>query len=191
MKREVTLKDICKIRMGHAFRGRVSSTPGGELAVIQPREIRASGELDTREIEHVDLSLLKPAQLLHSGDVLLVGRGRICAAVYRDECAAHCIASGALFVLSVLPKVDVSPDYIALYLNSHEGRLALSRVGARTTAAFLNRGNVKEVEIPIPDMVTQQSLVALSQSKKRFLDLTARKAAILDRMIGSQFNQTA
>jgi restriction endonuclease S subunit len=191
MNREVALKNICKIRLGHAFRGRVESTLGGELAVVQPRDISGSGALETGEIAYVDLSLLKPAQLLRSGDILLVGRGRICAAVYRDECAPHCIASGALFVLSVNSSVAVSPDFIAIYLNSHEGRLALSRVGARTTAAFLNRSNLKEVEIPIPDIKTQQSLVALSQSKRRFLDLATRKATILDRVIGSQFNQTA
>ena len=189
--RRVALKDVCKVRVGHAFRGRVASVPGGQLAVLQPRDISSSGALVTDEVEYVELSLLKPAQLLHPGDVLLVGRGRICAAVYQDECAPHCIASGALFVLSVLPDADVIPEFVALYLNSHEGQLALSRVGARTTAAFLNRANLMDVEIALPDLETQQRLVALDQSKKRFLDLTARKAAILDRVIGSQFNETA
>ena len=191
MNREAALEDICKIRVGHAFRGRVESTSGGGLAVIQPRDISGSAKLKVGGVAQVDLSLLKPSQLLCSGDILLAGRGRICATVYRDECAPHCIASGALFVLSVLPSMGVIPEFIALYLNSHEGHLALSRVGARTTAAFLNRSNLKEVEIPIPDMPTQQNLVALNQSKQRFLDLTARKAAILDRLIGSQFYQTA
>lgn len=65
--------------------------------MLQPRDIGEGGELRTSEVVSVDLSVLKPAQLLQAGDVLLVGRGRICAAVYRDQLAPHCIASGALF----------------------------------------------------------------------------------------------
>ena len=186
MTQRVTLKDLCKIRIGHAFRGRVSSTPGGQLAVVQPRDISMSGELLPDSVEYVDLSILKPAQLLNEGDILLVGRGRIAATVYLNQLKPHSIASGALFVLTMRDQTAVRPDYVAMYLNSHEGRVALSRLGARTTAAFLNRANLEQLEIPVPEASIQQGLAALNNTKKRFLDLSARKAAIIDRVIGRE-----
>ena len=186
MARRVALKNLCNIRVGHAFRGRVNSIPGGQLAVIQPRDIDESGALRTGAVEYVDLSLVKPTQLLNAGDVLLVGRGRICATVYRDELAPHCIASGALFVLTLNSRAPITSDFLSIYLNSHEGQLAIARLGSRTTATFLNRANLEQLEVPVPAPSIQQSLTALNHSKKRFLDLSARKAAIIDRVIGRE-----
>jgi restriction endonuclease S subunit len=157
------------------------------LAVVQPRDIDESGALDTRKVEYVDLSLVKPSQLLNTGDVLLVGRGRICATVYRDELKPHCIASGALFVLRPKSGAPITSDFLTIYLNSHDGQLAIARLGSRTTATFLNRANLDQLEIPVPEPSIQQSLAALNNTKKRFLDLSARKAAIIDRVIGHEF----
>lgn len=189
MGQGVVLKTIGNLRVGHTFRGRVCSSPGGELAVLQPRDIGEGGELRTSEVVSVDLSVLKPAQLLQAGDVLLVGRGRICAAVYRDQLAPHCIASGALFVISLKESAPISADFLVVYLNSHEGQLAISRLGSHTTTTFLSLSNLEELEIPVPEAGIKESLVALSHSRQRFLHLSARKAAIIDSVIGREFKQ--
>jgi restriction endonuclease S subunit len=189
MKGNTTLQQICNIRIGHAFRGHIASTENGSLAVIQPKNISAEGTLDASKVEFIDSSTPKPSQRLKDGDILFVSRGRLAATVYHDELAAHCIASGALFVLTMLPTAPVNAEFIALYLNSKEGKTAISRLNAHTTASFLNRSNLGQLEIPIPTAPIQQTLVALNQKKKRYLDLTARKAAIIDRVIGYELKQ--
>lgn len=96
-----------------------------------------------------------------AGDLLLTSRGitaesRIgCATVAFDGEAAY---SESLLRLSPDP-TKINPDYLRLFLTSRQGRAALFAATTGSTISNLRPDAVGEIEIPLPDLDTQQRIV--------------------------------
>lgn len=110
---------------------------------------------------------VKPTELerwlLRAGDVLVIeGNGSPeeigRAAVFGGE-VSPCVHQN--HVLRLRPDVlRVLPEYLALYLNSSRGRLALQKLG-RTSSGLvtLSAGRLGDVEIEVPSLVRQQEII--------------------------------
>jgi restriction endonuclease S subunit len=88
--------------------------------------------------------------------------------------------------LPVKEEVPVLPEYLTLYFNSAKGRQAFNRLTERTTIPYLNRSNLEQMEVPVPNLETQQKLIALEHTKQRYARLTERKVELLNQLINHQ-----
>jgi len=180
--------EIADVRMGCGFRSKIEHNPEGNVPVIQPKDITNSGLLQVDDICRVEMSTIKPGQVLAKGDVLLTSRGKFASTVYAGEFKENCVAAGSLLVLTVKAKLPILPEYLPLYFNSAKGRLEFNRLTERTTIPYLNRSNLEQMDIPIPPLETQQKRVALERAKQRYAQLTARKVDLLNRLINHQLS---
>ncbi|MCU0640018.1 MAG: hypothetical protein MUF59_09125, partial [Candidatus Krumholzibacteria bacterium] len=75
------IEEFSDIRIGHAFRSRLSNVSDGNVLVIQPKNILPSGSITFGEDGplRTDASVTRP---LMPKDVLVVNRGRFAAAVF-------------------------------------------------------------------------------------------------------------
>jgi len=178
--------DIAAIKMGYAFRSRIENDPDGHFKVIQPKDISNEGTLLTEEIVTTGMDSVNSSHLLQKGDVLLVSRGRFTSAVYDDQFPNKCIASGSLLILTVQNAKPVLPDYLVLFFNSDRGNYQLHRLTERTTIPFLNRSSLEQMDIPVPNLETQEKLIALERAKQRYAQLTSRKVALLNSLINHE-----
>jgi len=174
--------EIYEVKAGMAFRSRIVHCPTGNITVLQPKDIGDDGVLQGGDLCRVEMDPVKPDRLLKRGDVLLSNRGRFAAAMYDGE-IENCIAAGSLLVLTIRDGAEVLPEYLALYLNSEEGRRELGRLDETTTIPYISRKNLEQVDIPIPAMEKQKRLVALEKAKLRFTELAARKAELINGFI--------
>lgn len=98
-------------------------------------------------------------RVVKSGDLLLVSRGIDerrggCAIVAFEEPAAY---AESLIRLSPDPS-RVDPDYLRSYLTSRQGRMALAAATTGSVIANLRPQALSEIEIPLPDLVTQHQI---------------------------------
>jgi restriction endonuclease S subunit len=183
--------DIAEVKMGYGFRSRIVNKPGGNIAVIQPRDISDSGLLQVRDVFRIDMNPVKPDKLLKKGDVLLGSRARFVSSVYHNQLDSACIASGSLLILTLKDDIPVLPEYLALYLNSSRGNAELNRLTERTTIPYLNQSSLEQLDIPVPPLEQQEKLIAFERTKQHYAELTARKIELISTLINHHLSDAA
>jgi len=178
--------DICKIRMGYAFRSGIQKSDSGNMSVIQPKDISDSGLLQEEDVYQVDIDSINSGHTLAPKDVLLSNRGRFASTVYSGQFGAACIASGSIMILTVKEKSAVLPEYLALYFNSKSGKRQFDRFNETTTIPFVSRVNLEKIDIPVPTLKKQQAMIELEHSKQCYEQLTTRKVNLLNGIINHE-----
>lgn len=165
----VKLSDIADIRTGYSFRGKVEHDPAGKLAVIQMRDIRDVGYVDTTRCMYVKEGPAHRRHLLESGDVVMQARGsRFPAGVV--EAPFHGIAAFGLHVLHPVDKV--LPSYLAWVLNQPTIRSTLDTMTQGTRIPFLSKSNLADLQFPLPALETQQHIVEVARLQQQAARLT-------------------
>ena len=163
---------------GFSFRGAISPREDGDLLVVQAKNIFADSEIDKlAQLARTDSSLVGNAMRLKKGDVLLttrsVGRGGFKASVCGDV-DQNTIASSSICIIRITDS-GMLPQYLALYLNSAAGQVAISRSSFGSVVHALHLRHIRNLEIPIPELETQRHLMGLLQSTRLHEHLLERK----------------
>ena len=156
------LRDIAQIKSG------VFAKPGLEAALFY---FKGSDFDDAGEFKEVIEPSLENTpelsrHLLSNGDVLFAAKGRqFFAAVYTGR-FAPAVASTTFFVLKV-DAAKIIPEFLAWYLNHPETNSFLSAASRGSSIPMVPKSMLEEMLIPVPDMQTQQKVVAISVLQKR------------------------
>jgi type I restriction enzyme S subunit len=129
--------------------------------------------------------------ILKAGDVLLVQSGHIghSAVVTKDHVGHNC---HAMIVITPIKGV-LTGAYLSLYFNSLEMRQKFEQIRSGSTVPHLTCGAVKELMVTLPDVPTQQRLVArlrkLETETRRLSSIYRRKLAAFDELKKSLLHQ--
>lgn len=154
--------------------------------VVQPRDVQPNEDIKLKDLVRVKVDALKDEQRIMRGDVLLTNRGKFESAVFWSNTAEAVINSHSVLSLRV-NLGEIIPDYLALYLNSKAGQVALNRIGQTSTVPFIGRANLEELIIPVPSMERQRALIELGKTKWKFDQLSRRKVELLDKILRHEF----
>jgi len=177
------VKDFSDISIGYAFRERLANILDGEVKVIQPKNITPEGFV-FREDEplQTNVPVSKPLQ---PDDVLVVNRGRFAAAVFDLSASDTWITPSSVLVLSITDQ-SILPAYAALYFNSAKGQRMFKRHMEQTTVPFVSAKNLGDMDIPIPPLPRQRSLIAFEKAATKYARLSNRKQELLKRILNSK-----
>lgn len=156
------LGQICEIRTGYPFRGRIERVEDGNCPLVQMGDVRADAGVVPNVQTRVRLPDGAGKHELHYGDVLFIARGT------RNESAAFCgsgdntIATPHLFVLT--PRESVSfGEYLAWYLNLPETQTRIRAMRMGSSVPFVPMAAFSRLEVPLPPVEVQNSIVALQE----------------------------
>lgn len=182
------INDICTIRSGHGFRQKLVNDPDGQVKIIQPKNITEQGNiiLNGKKPLRANVQGLKP---LRTGDVLVVNKGRFAAAVFKMAGEDTWIVPSSVLVLTVVND-KVLPEYIALFLNSPNGQRLFYRHYEESTVPFISTENLGSMNIPVPDLEQQKTIVELYKSFQDFNRLSARKQELHKLILKHTLKQT-
>ncbi|MFC1497350.1 restriction endonuclease subunit S [Verrucomicrobiota bacterium] len=179
------VKDFCNIRIGYAFRERLTNISDGNVMVVQPKNITQDGFVFEKD---EPLRTNVPAsKVLQAGDVLVVNRGRFAAEVFNLEGAW--VVPSSILILSVNDE-SVLPEYVALYFNSVKGQNMFRRRLEQTTVPFISAKNLGAMDIPVPPLERQKDLIAFEKSVTRYNLLTNKKQELLQKILNTELNIT-
>lgn len=137
---------------------------GGSLELPYLRVANVQdGYIDTSDVKTIRIL---PSEInrfkLHRGDVLLteggdfdkLGRGAVW-----DGRINPCLHQNHVFRVRCIQSVML-PDFLTLYLSSHEGRKYFLSIAKQTTnLATINSSQLKSMPIPCPPLIEQQRIV--------------------------------
>ncbi|MET9581586.1 restriction endonuclease subunit S [Streptomyces sp. NPDC006539] len=163
----------------------LGSEPVGDGSVELPY-LRVANVLDGR----IDIADVKTVRILRTqyerfalrkGDLLLTEGGDL------DKLGRGAVWDGRIdaclhqnHVFRVRCGEQMSPDFLALYTSSAEGRAYFQRVGKQTTnLASINSTQVKQMSVPVPPVEEQERLLGPIHAVRRRADVIERQIAKL------------
>lgn len=167
------LGNVADVSTGFPFRGKVYPEEGGDVTVVQIKDIDAATGLN------VDGTLRLRSEggkydkyLLAVGDVLFQSRGsRHPVAVVNTPLRG--IPALGLHLLRPHAK-SVRPEYLAWCLNHPVTQAALKDSARGSYIPFVAKGDLEEFSVPIPPLDVQDRIVAVDRLRRREAELIQR-----------------
>lgn len=185
------LSQISTIVSGHNFRGSIENEIGGNVFVIQGKNMIANEDVvDTQNLICISEQTPRSPYFLQHNDILLVSRGlepgTFRSAVFTAE-NKNVIASSSLQIIRI-KDVSVLPKFVSLFLNSGEGQKKILEIvtGGSYIRTILIK-NLSDLEIPVPPVHTQKLLIDLFENITKQEKIMDRKKEIYKNIIKSKF----
>ena len=163
--------------------------PYGDVSYLQIKDLFS--ESPEKTASKVSLFPKNERYLLKKGDLLFAGKGTtyLCKVFDFDIPA---IASTTLYIIRLTSK-DILPDYLCWYLNQPNviAKMKAQQVGTGTP--LLHKQAVEDIEIPIPDLETQQRIVEFAQlqtrEKELYKAIAEKRQLINNQLIMNKLNK--
>jgi len=160
------LQELTDISTGYPFRGKIYPEEGGDVVVLQIRDITASAGLvlgDGIRLNGQDGKFDR--YLLQMGDVLFQSRGSQHPVVVVSQ-PIRGIAALGLHVLRPNP-ARVLPEYLGWYLNLPNTQDKLKDSARGSQIPFVSKGDLAEFQVPVPPIEMQHKIVDVEHQRRK------------------------
>jgi restriction endonuclease S subunit len=182
------LSSISEIRMGATLRGRDATRPdpNGSYRFIRIGDVSQEGTFKTTDFIRIEPNeKVNSELLLRQGDVLFPNRGtRTTAVVYRVNEPQTIV--GAQFFIVRTDSTRLLPEYLAWFLRSEEAARYFETRRKGSYVQIIQRGDLAELEVPMPPLVTQRKIVEAANLMIAERQLTDRLDELKRQLFGAR-----
>jgi hypothetical protein len=160
------LRDVTEITTGYPFRGKVYPEEGGDVMVVQIKDIDAeTGLTADRTLQLRGDGGKYDRYLLSDGDVLFQSRGSRHPAAMVDA-SIRGIAALGLHVLKP-DRRRVRPEFLVWYLNHPNAQVEIKDIAKGSYVPFVSKAALEDLRIPVPPMEMQETIVEIADLHKK------------------------
>jgi hypothetical protein len=171
----MNLGELAEVQMGYPFRSRLEHDPEGDVTVIQMKDIDDANLLHAEEAIRVALPKGKTHHLLRAGDLLFRSRGRSNGAAQVLDGISPAVLAAPM--LLIRPH-KVLPAYLCWYINTPTTQAQLATQAEGTSVRMISAEALKSLEVPLPSLATQRSIVQAAALAEQEQTLLARIATL-------------
>lgn len=166
-KIQKSLGELATITVGHPIRDAVRDVPGGDVAVVQIKNVGADTGVDWPAVARTNLTGRRQPDWLKPGDVLFSARGQRNVAVCLDQPPPKAVCSPHFFLIRVKDDKSALPEFLAWQMNlPHSQRyFAQSATGSYITS--IRRQVLETLPLLIPTLDRQRLLIRLARAARR------------------------
>ncbi len=159
---KVKLKELVDIRVGYSFRSRIEPGDGGNVAVIQMKDLNEDNRVDCSNLSRVNMDNVREANLVLKGDLIFRSRGnRVMPAIF-PGCAKRVIVAAPLLRMRVAERERLLPEYLNWYMAQREAQACLAGMVGGTAQKMISLGAIREMAILLPPLEKQEKIVELA-----------------------------
>jgi len=163
---KTVLRQLAQVQIGYQARHRIEPDPRGVCQVIQIKDLDDQGTLHTEGLYRITPESNHVRYQVNQGDVLFLSRGNRNFATPVNVSLGNTIAAGYFFILK-LNSPTVLPDYLAWYINSAPAQQFIKNVARGTHMPVVPKSAFEDLEVDVPSLCTQQTIVELDELSKR------------------------
>ena len=176
------LKDIALVQMGLSFRSRIEPDAHGNMSVIQMRDLTEDNKLDHSNLTTININDINERHLIKYKDLVFRSRGKTTTATIIDEEPCQAVVSAPLFLVRVTNK-NVLPEYLCWFINLSSSQAFLHSRATGTAMTMIGKSALDALEIPLPNLETQEQIVALAdllnKEQRLMRDLAEQKEKLV------------
>lgn len=166
------IADLGDIQIGFQLRGRLETTGSGHCYVIQIKDVDEEKGLLSASLDSFDPGRNISRYLVQNNDVLFLSRGkRNFAVTARGLQPGHPTVALSYFYIVRAHNENVLPDFLSWIINDSAAQDYLRTVSTGTGIPFVSKESFENLEISLPSIATQESLVHLTGIWKREKEL--------------------
>ncbi|MCF6335295.1 MAG: restriction endonuclease subunit S [Spirochaetales bacterium] len=159
---KVKLKNLATIQMGYSFRSRLEVSPGGDVAVIQMKDLLSNNTVDCCHLMKIDMEVVKNHHLVRKRDLVFRSRGQITTSAVILEAPGKAVVAAPLLRIRVTAIERILPEYLNWYINQREAQIFLTSKADGTTQKMISKQTVENLEVSLPPLEQQKSIVELA-----------------------------
>jgi hypothetical protein len=165
--REENLCDVATVMAGHPIRDAVRSVPGGDVAVVQIKNVDADIGVDWSAVARIVLTSRREPDWLKPGDILFSARGQRNVAVCLDQPPGRAVCSPHFFLIRVKNRKLAMPEFLAWQMNLPRAQRYFSQSATGSYITSIRRQVLETLPVLIPSLDRQHLLVGLAQAALR------------------------
>lgn len=135
----------------------------------------------TKKVDKKTFDEFSKKHIPNIGDIVFARVGSYGVSSFVNSNELFCLGQNTVFIL---PKINSS--YVYLFLNSPYAKKQLDKMVAGTTQPTISLKSIKEIRIPLPTLIIQQTIVtkldALSEQTKKLEAIYHQKLADLEEL---------
>lgn len=171
-----SLSELAAISAGHPIRDAVRDVPGGEVAVVQMKNVDVETGVNWPAVARTNLTGKREPDWLKAGDVIFSARGQRNVAVCVEQPPIKAVCSPHFFLIRVKDGRAVLPEFIAWQMNLPNAQQYFAQSATGSYIKSIRRAVLESLTLLVPTVERQQLLVRLAKAAQR-------EKQILERLI--------
>lgn len=173
-----TIKELASVQMGYSFRSRLEPADGGNVAVIQMKDLLDDNTVSCKDLARIDMDSVKEHHLVRKGDLVFRSRGHVTTTAIVREDPGRAVVAAPLLRIRVSIVDRVLPEYLNWYICQSDAQIFLTSRAGGTAQKMIGKETIEEIEIPLPTLEKQKNIIELSSliaKEKELLQTIAEK----------------
>ena len=167
------IKKLATVQMGYSFRSRLEVSTGGNIAIIQMKDLLNNNTVDCSSLAKVDMGIVKKHHLAQKGDLIFRSRGLVTTSAILLENPGKTIVAAPLLRIRVTKPNKVLPEYLNWYISQRDAQIFLTSRAKGTVQKMISKQAIENLEVALPSLEQQKNIVELAS-------LSAREQIILN-----------
>ena len=157
---------MAQISAGHPIRGAADRLEGGDVALLQIRDIHAQAGINWADALRVTPPGKRKPDYLIPGDVIFTSRGarNLAVTVMDVPCAAICAPN--LFVIRMVKGGSCLPEYLAWFMNQRPAQDYFLRSATGTNILNIRREVIEQLQVIVPSLRQQRAIIELDAAAR-------------------------
>jgi restriction endonuclease S subunit len=169
---KLKIKQLATVQVGYSFRSRLEASRGGEVAVIQMKDLLQDNTVGCKNLIKVEMEIVKKHHLAQKGDLVFRSRGQITTAAILLENPGKAVVAAPLLRIRITKPDKILPEYLNWYISQRNAQIFLISRAKGTVQKMISKQTVEDMEVYLPTLEKQQHIVELAK-------LSARERTIL------------
>jgi restriction endonuclease S subunit len=161
------LKTLATVQTGYSFRSRLEASKGGDVAVIQMKDLLDDNTVDCDDLVKIDMETVKKHHLARKGDLVFRSRGHTTTTAILLKDPEKAVIAAPLFRIRVTKPDQILPEYLNWYIGQRDAQFFLNSRARGTTQKMISKQVIEDLEVVLPDLETQKNIVELASLSAR------------------------
>ncbi len=185
------IKELATVQTGYSFRTRLENSQGGEISVIQMKDLREDNTVGCNNLARISMKAIKEHHLTQKGDLIFRTRGSQTTAAIISENPGKTIVAAPLLKIRITRPDKILPEYLNWYICQRDAQIFLTSQARGTVQKMISKQTIEELEIVLPNLEKQKSITELAALAAREYTLLHSLADKRKQYISAQLMQFA
>lgn len=184
---KLKLMELATVQMGYSFRSRIEPAENGEIKVIQMKDLSSENTVNRQELIAVDVPNIQEHHLVQKGDLVFRSRGLDSTSAILTEDLGKAIVAAPLIKIRIKNNQIILPEYLNWFIAQKDSQIFFTSRAKGTTQQMISRQAVDDLEVNVPSIDRQKSIVELASLaiKEQYLleQIAKRKAQYISEVL--------